>query len=373
VRNHSERVRFSPDIPFSIQRAMKKNMATMTPKERVEKLFRKEPIDVMPVFSGQGMVTIHVIKKMGIRFAQVHSSPEHMSRSAIASAELFGFDAAVIPYDMCTVPEALGRGVSLYQDSEEILYPTVPSKWETIDEVELADDFMTRGRMPLVDEAFGMLRSQSDKGFAMGGWVLGPFTMAGQIIELDVLLKGLKKDKERFEPFLSRITDLVIDVAQHYQGLGVDYMNIREMGSGTDIISPRMWKMFVFENLKKVFSALKSPKILHICGSTDMIIEMMNECGADALSVDQKNNVAESRKKLGDGVLLLGNFDPYETLVRMDASEVEGVIRRCIDDGVDAVWPGCDIWPEAKKENVESYVRVVRKYGKEASPAVGRL
>lgn len=348
-------------------------MTTMTSKERVARLFKKGPIDAMPVFSGQGMVTLDAIEKMGIRFPQVHISAEYMAGSAMASAELFGFDAVIIPYDMCTVPEALGRGVSLYKDTEEILYPTVPSKWQTLDEVEFAGDFLTRARMPLVDEAFGILSSQSSGRFAVGGWVLGPFTMAGQILELDVLLKGLRKDKERFVAFLSQMTDLIITVARHYQELGVDYMNIREMGSGTDIISPRMWRMFVMENLTRIFSSLQSPAILHICGSTDMIIEMMNECGADALSVDQKNDVAESRKKLGSEVLILGNFNPYETLVQMDASQVEGVIRKCIDDGVDAVWPGCDIWPEAKRENVEAFVRTVREYGVKPSPAVGRV
>ncbi|MBW1803203.1 MAG: methyltransferase, partial [Deltaproteobacteria bacterium] len=182
-----------------------------------------------------------------------------------------------------------------------------------------------------------------------------------------------KKYKDQVEAFLAKMTDLVIKVAKHYQSIGVDYMNIREMGTGTDLLSPRMWKSLVQPNLQKVFEALDSPNILHICGSTDMIIEMMNDCGADALSVDQRNNVAESRKKLGDGALLLGNFDPFGTLCQVEATEVEPVIKKCIDDGVDAVWPGCDLWPAVKKENVEAYVRAVRDYGKAASPAVGRI
>jgi [methyl-Co(III) methanol-specific corrinoid protein]:coenzyme M methyltransferase len=89
--------------------------------------------------------------------------------------------------------------------------------------------------------------------------------------------------------------------------------------------------------------------------------------------VDQKNNLIESRKKIGDDVLLLGNFDPYGTLVTGDLDDVEPVIKKCIEDGVDAVWPGCDIWPEAKKENVAAYVQAVREYGQKSSPAVGRL
>ncbi|MDZ7695509.1 MAG: uroporphyrinogen decarboxylase family protein [Deltaproteobacteria bacterium] len=134
-----------------------------------------------------------------------------------------------------------------------------------------------------------------------------------------------------------------------------------------------MWKTLIKPNLEKVFAELKSPKINHICGSTDLIIEMMNDCGADAVSVDQKNDVAESRKKLGDDALILGNFDPYGTLVQREASEVGAVIKKCIDDGVDAVWPGCDLWPDVKEENVKAYVAAVREYGKAATPAVGRL
>lgn len=351
-------------------------MTAMTPKERVTHFFKRKPVDRMPCFSGMGTVTVQAIDKMGIRFAQVHGSAEYLAGSAITSAEMFGFDGVVVPYDMCTVPEALGRGVSLYDDAEGILYPTVPSKWATLDEVDMPDDvnvIFEQGRMPVVDEALKIVKGHDGGKLAVGGWVLGPFTMAGQLIELDVLLKGLRKDKDRVEAFLSRMTDLVITVAKHYQDVGVDYINIREMGSGTDLLSPRMWKTLIKPNLEKVFAELKSPRINHICGSTDLIIEMMNDCGADAVSVDQKNDVAESRNKLGDDAMILGNFDPYGTLVQMEASEVGEVIKKCIDDGVDAVWPGCDLWPDVKEENVKAYVDAVREYGKAATPAVGRL
>ncbi|MBW2094908.1 MAG: methyltransferase [Deltaproteobacteria bacterium] len=348
----------------------------MTPRERIKNFLARKPVDQMPCFSGMGTVTVQAIDKMGIPFAKVHTSAELMAQSAMTTAEMFGLDGVVVPYDMCTVPEALGRGVSLYEDAGGILYPTVPSKWATLDDVDMPEDLSVifeQGRMPVVDKAIEIINSHDGGNLGIGGWVLGPFTMAGQLIELDVLLKGVRKDKERVEAFLSKMTDLVITIAIHYQNLGVDFMNIREMGSGTDIISPRMWKSLVKPNLERVFSALDSPKILHICGSTDFIIEMMNDCGADAVSVDQKNNVAESRKKLGNDAMILGNFDPYGTLTQMEPSDVEGVIKKCIDDGVDAVWPGCDLWPDVKEENVRAYVDAVRKYGKTATPAVGRL
>ncbi len=114
----------------------------MTPRERVLKLFRREPIDRMPVFSGQGMVVLPAIKALNLRFPEIHLTGENMAASALRTAEMFGFEGVVIPYDMCTIPEAIGLGISIYQDSEEILYPTLPYKWKTVEEIIIPDDLV---------------------------------------------------------------------------------------------------------------------------------------------------------------------------------------------------------------------------------------
>lgn len=349
-------------------------MSDLTGKQRVQKLFKREPIDTMPCFSGQGAVVVQAIEKMGTQFAKIHTDARLMAESAITSARIFNMDAVVIPYDMAAVAEAMGRGISLYENADGVIYPTVPNKWKTLDEIDIPKDYMSKGRLPMIDEAFKIIKKEAPD-LALGAWVLGPFTLAGQIMELDILLKGLKKQKDQISTFLDEVTQVTIDMVKHYQELGVDFISVRDMGSGTDLLSPRMWKTLVGPNLKKVFDAITYvPCVNHICGSTDMIIEMMHECGADALSVDQKNNVVETRKKLGNDVLLFGNFDPYKTLTQLeDIAEVEAVIKQCIDDGQDAIWPGCDIWPEVKQENMETYVKTVKEYGKKASPAVGRI
>jgi [methyl-Co(III) methanol-specific corrinoid protein]:coenzyme M methyltransferase len=348
-------------------------MAELTGKERVMKMFKKEPIDRMPCFSGQGTVTVQAIEKMATQFAKIHNNAELMAGAALTSARMWGLDGLAIPFDMAVVAEAMGRGVSLYDAAEGIIYPTVPNKWKDLDEIDIPDDFMSKGRMPVIDKAFEILKKEAPD-LAVGAWVLGPFTLGGQIMELDILLKGLKKKKDQIETFLSQMTQITIDLCKHYESLGVDFITVREMGSGTDLLSPRMWKTLIQPNLTKVFDAISIPSVNHICGSTDMIIEMMHECGADAISVDQKNDVAETRKKLGSDILIFGNFDPYGTLTTTeDASAVADVIKKCIDNGVDSVWPGCDIWPDARKENMETYVQTVKEYGLKPSPAVKRI
>lgn len=347
-------------------------MDELTSRERVTRLLGKQPVDTMPCFSGQGMVTVPAIESLGIRFPQIHLSAEHMAGAARASMEMFDFDAAVVPYDMCTIPEAFGLGVSIYEDSEDILYPTVPTKWTTPEEVSIPQDYMEQGRMPVVSNAISMLKDQIGSTHAIGTWILGPFTLAGQLVELDVLMKMSLKEKGKVESLLDRLVDLIIDLGSYYREIGADYVNLREMGTGADILSPRLFKALVQPRLKKIFEAWDSPKILHICGSTDLIVEFMNECGAEAISVDHKNTLTETRVKIGDDVLLFGDYDGFTLPKESTPEEIRTAVKQCIEAGVDAVWPGCDIWPDVRAENLKIINESIKTLGQAPTPAVGR-
>jgi [methyl-Co(III) methanol-specific corrinoid protein]:coenzyme M methyltransferase len=122
-----------------------------------------------------------------------------------------------------------------------------------------------------------------------------------------------------------------------------------------------MFGSLIQPHLQKVFAALDSPKVLHICGDTNLIIEQMADCGADAVSVDQKNDLRETRKKVGEDVVLLGNLDPYNVLVAGSPDDIEAALKDILDSGVNAVWPGCDIWPDVPQENMKTFVEATHR------------
>ena len=71
--------------------------------------------------------------------------------------------------------------------------------------------------------------------------------------------------------------------------------------------------------------------------------------------MDIKCNVAEGRKTLGNDVLFMGNVDTYT--MTCDPKDFQshgdrGISRDMIDAGVDAVMPGCDLWPDIIDENM---------------------
>ena len=354
-------------------------MSELTGFERVMRTFKREPVDTMPFFTGMGMVLLPAIKKLGYKFPQIHTSAEKIAKSAVESARMFNLDSMAIPYDMCAESEALGNKISLYEGSDEILYPTIPSKnWETLDQVNISqediDTIMTKGRMPHIPQAIKMAKELAPEK-ALGAWQLGPFTQCGQTIELDKVLKGVFKHKVQIEAILDKFTDMIIEIGKALQSAGADFITLREMGAGADLLSPRTFRDMIKPRLTRILAAWKSPKVLHICGATDPLIEMMKECGADAISVDIKCNLQEARKKLGNDYLFFGNFDVFKLPCREETTVDEAIagIKANIDGGVDAVWPGCDLWPDIKEENFRAMEKTIREYGKKASPALKRI
>lgn len=358
-------------------------MAELTPIERVQRFFKREPVDKMPFFSGMGMVLLPAIKKLGYNFPSVHRNAERLALSAVESARMFNLDSVVIPFDMCWESEALGNEISLYEDSEDILYPTIPYKnWSEVDQVKITqsdiDNIMDKYPMTLLPEAVAIVKKEAPD-LALGVWQLGPFTQCGQTIELDKVLKAVFKDTARVEDILDKLSDMIINIGKALQAAGADFITLREPGVAADLLSPKTFKELIQPRLTRIMSAWKPPKVLHICGSTDPLVEMMwqivSDSGGQAVSFDIKNNLLESRKKLGNDALIVGNFDVFglpcaeETTVEQAAAG----IQTNIDGKVDAVWPGCDLWPDIKEANFRAIEKTAREYKPGPTPAVGRL
>jgi [methyl-Co(III) methanol-specific corrinoid protein]:coenzyme M methyltransferase len=337
----------------------------MTPRERVLQLFAGEAMDRPPCFSGMGNVTTEGLKKFGYKFAELHSNAKMMSDSAASTYKLFGFECGIVPFDLCVEAEALGCEINVYSHVEDILYPTIKTKLiKNEDEMDIAipDNLSSRGRIPLMKKAIGLLKADIGNEVAIGTYVLGPFTLAGQIMELNDLLKLSFKKPDKVGKLLDLLTDVIIVIAKEYEQSGADYITVREMGATSDVLSPRAFKTLILPHLKKIFADVKGNSVLHICGKTNDIAVFMLESGAKAISVDQKNDISETRKKIGKEALMFGNYDPYNILVSGTPDNVRDAVRKCMDNGVSAVWPGCDIWTTVPPENMHAMMDEVRKY-----------
>ena len=84
-------------------------------------------------------------------------------------------------------------------------------------------------------------------------------------------------------------------------------------------------------------------------------MSLLAQSGADAISVDQLNDLKSSRAVLKD-VMLFGNVDPVATLWQGDEGSVAEAVQRSKEAGVDAVWPGCDLVLQTSIKNIRKLI-----------------
>lgn len=342
----------------------------MNSKERVIALLEGKEVDRPACYSGMGNVTTAGLDQYGYQFANVHSDAKMMAETAASSYKLFGYECAVVPYDLCLEAEAIGCVMNPYEDVGQLLYPTIKEKvCHSEDEMEtfpIPEDVASRGRVPLVCEAIKMLQADIGNEVAIGTYLLGPFTLAGQLMDLNDLFKLSFKKPAKVNAMLDRLADVSIAIGKALRAAGADYICIREMGATTDVLSPKVFRNVIMPHLIKVENALKDvPTILHICGGTNAIMNILKEVGCNAISIETKNDMQKSRADIGYEPLIFGNIDAYNVLVNGSPEDVEKATIAALEASCDGIWPSCDIWPTAPIENLKTMVETVKKYGAE--------
>jgi [methyl-Co(III) methanol-specific corrinoid protein]:coenzyme M methyltransferase len=329
----------------------------MTKKERALNIIAGKPVDVVPCFSGFGSVIVAGLEKYDLRFAHVHLDAQEMADAAAATVELCGTAAAIVPFDMGVAAEALGATLNTYPHSEDILYPTLRDKYvHTAEDIKMPEDIAMAGRVPLVCEAIKLLKAKFGDEVAVGSWILGPYTLAGQSMDLNDILKSTLKEPAKVEAILEKLSQFLIGEAKAYVAAGADFITLREMGATSDVLSPRTFKKMVRKYSDMILAAIPGPKVYHICGDTNVIIEDMAQM-CNCVSVDQKNDMAASRKKIGEDVVLLGNVHPWDVFAQGTPAQVAELVCNAATAGADSVWPGCDLWPQTPVENLQAWVK----------------
>lgn len=336
-------------------------------REYVLGLLSGQELARVPCFSGSISVTTPGLKSVGLRFNEVHCDPEKMAIAAATTYRLFGFESAVVPLDMCVEAEALGSTVDFRLEETLPMFPAiqVPVAAKITDlELPKPSSMSARGRIPIVLEAIRLLKQDVGIEVAVAAWIPGPFTLAMHLIQSEDVLVSAVRDSEVVGRSLDLLTDLMIEVAMAYHIAGADFITIHEMGGSPGYLGPAVFHDLVMPRLQRLVGMLPSPCVLNICGDTNRVMPMLADVGADAISVDQMNDLSQSRIALGSDILLFGNIDPVGVLARGSPANVIDAVCNAVDKGVDAVWPGCDLWPEVPAENMKALVSACR-YGRQ--------
>ena len=325
-------------------------------REKILDLLSGKKIDNQPAFSGLIHVTAEGMERERLVFHETHKDAEKMAKAAASTFRLTGMPSATLPLDLCAPAEALGSELNFYE-GEEFLFPQV-KKLLFESTRQIADlrpignsNARQRGRIPLICNAIDLVKKDIGGEAVISGLIPGPYTLLIYICKVQNLFREMKKEPEMVLDSLLYLSDFLAEIGNAYLEAGADFITVHEMGGSPGFIGPTKFEEFVLVPLKALHEKLNGPKVLSVCGNTNSSMQVLTQCGADAISVDQLNDLVASRAALKN-MLLFGNIDPVLTLSRGENAQVTEAVVRAKEAGVDAVWPGCDLVIQTPIKNI---------------------
>jgi [methyl-Co(III) methanol-specific corrinoid protein]:coenzyme M methyltransferase len=336
----------------------------MNAKERVMAVINHQKPDRMPCFGANSTVTYEQMEKMGAYWPEGHDVGEVMAKQALAAYTHLGFDAVRVPFCQTFEAVALGciRKPGKVRELEGVPGIEHPPPYKLDDTPEFPDDFLSRGHIPELIKAVEYLKKEVGDEVPIVAGIVGPFTIAGSLLDSVPLLKATFKQPEKIRPFLDVGEKAGTALAKALVDAGADIISCEDMTASPELIAPKTYKEFELEYQRKQFDAIPVPTILHICGNVDAIVDWMGQTGATILSLEPKASAKLAREKCGSGTVLMGGVDTATTLFMKDADTVKEGCEESIADGIQILAPGCAVAPGTPTENLLAMVEVAKAH-----------
>jgi len=326
-------------------------------REEILSLLSGQKINTVPTFSGLIHVTAEGLASDGLSLHEAHHGAQKMSKAAASTFRLTGLPSAALPLDLCAPAEALGATLKFYEDGRfpQPAKPLFASTKYLNQAYFKSADFVQKGRFPIIFEAFRRLKEMVGSEVVISGILPGPYTLLLYLVDPGGLFVEMKREPAALQEALSEISFFLSKVGEMYRTAGADFITVHEMGGSPGFIGPAKFEQFVFPAVNQLIGNLPKPVVLSVCGNTNKSMHLLAQTGAEAISVDQTNDLAASRQTLTN-TLLFGNVDPDKVLRQDGGDEISEAVRRAKEAGVDAVWPGCDLIPGTSIENLKSFI-----------------
>lgn len=338
----------------------------MNGHERIQAVLNGEWPDKRPVMLHNFMVAA---REAGMTQAQYRKSPENIARAHIEAAEKYDLDGVFIDVDTTTTASALGVPTDYPEDEPARCHGKLLESLDNVDDLEPVDLSKDEHVMIWV-EACRLIKDH----FGDEKWVRGncdqlPFSVASMMRTPQEWMMDLMI--EDFEENVFKLMDYALDACRQFVRLvaeaGVHMISHGDSPAGPEMISPPMYRKYALPYQQKIVDLvheLGKAYLLHICGSTEAILQDMLETGADAFDLDYKTDSNAIHDAYANKVVLSGTIDPSGVLALGTPDMVCEKTQELLDIYKDSprliVCSGCALPPGTPEENMRALIDTVR-------------
>ena len=344
-------------------------MDALSAKQRIGAAFKttfadqKPQMDRIPAYLITGQCNAQLI---GASIKEWLQDPQVFVKAQVASYERFRPDILLMMWDLLMDAEAIGNELKYPEDSLCITTKAALEDKGKLGSLQVPDP-QKDGRLPGYLEAVADTKKIIADAI-VSAVIAGPWTIAIGLRGATELIRDALKDPDYVHELMQFCTRQSISFAEAIIPLGVG-LGYSEAPASCSLISPKMYRSFVFPYHKQIVDHFKAKKVgigLHICGYADPILEDMVNTGVTNISVDAPTDLAKAVEASRGRAVLIGNLDT-NLFYSGSREEMRQAVKNCIDaapsDSGYIISSGCEVPAIAPPEKSEWFYELVDELG----------
>jgi uroporphyrinogen decarboxylase len=273
---------------------------------------RRERVERTPVWfmrqAGRSLPEYRAVRHR-LDLFEICRRPDVCAEVTLQPVKAHGVDAAVI-YSDIMLP-AVGMGVDV--ELAEGIGPVVAEPIHSIADLRRLRQLEPEVDLPFALEAIGLVRAALRPEQAVVGFVGGPFTVAGYLIEGRPSRTFLETKRcmygapELWHGLMARLADSLASYALAQVAAGADVIQVFDSWVGN--LSVGDYREFVAPYSARILAAVGVPTIHFGTGTAHLLVELA-AAGGDVIGLDWRTPLDHGWSIVGDGRGVQGNLDP---------------------------------------------------------------
>jgi len=305
----------------------------------------------------------HAARTGGVPLRRYLTDPAALARCQVTAMAHYDTDAVFALFDASVETEALGSRLRFPRDGYPVIERYVLERASDVGRFQLPDP-RRAGRMPVALEALRLLRRETGDRALVAGCVLGPMTLACQLMGAEPALFAAIDEPAAFEQVLDFSADLALGFGAAQLEAGAHLCIVFEPSASPAVVPPAFFRTLLTARLRRLCAGLKRQGALatwlHIAGPVEPILPCYPGCAVDIANIDYCVDPGRARVA-APGLCLAGNIRP---MAFMDSGP-EVITGACAQVLAGAgpgflLSSGCEIPVDARPECIHALVRAAR-------------
>jgi len=344
----------------------------MTPRERVLAALKQESLDRPPVAVFTQSATIAQMDAVGAAWPDAHKNPDLMAKLAAAQADYNGGECVRAAFCLTAETEALGGKVAVDKKDAAPMIKEHPLHFDAMmgefddptQKLISPEEMINTGRPKVVIEAVEKLKKSHGENYAVVAGNTGVITVTGNMCNTENIIFGILMCPDEVKKWLACFQPYVRTYTEALWAAGADCIQCSEPTGSTDMLAPDMFNEYVGTYIGPALKpAGDKYSILHICGNTEPILEMMVGTGVTGISIEEKVNPDVACGKVGGKTCMVGNVGSVMPLFQGTPEQVKEAAIHSAKAGFNIISSGCGIAPATPNENYNAMIEAIKSLG----------